>query len=215
MGGPKRAGGDQRRVAAGEAGDAVDARGINGRGGGQCRQDRGEPPGQHRLSLLDITFHCHRRRSLSLSSLHIRRQGAWLEGSSWSDQEWCGLTRTRLLQPRLSAWRKATPLVTCSKPVTSWSPPDDVRLLPAGVFPHSPRMRCAPRSDPAIPRQLRCIHEFHQLQLTMLIDPRPGDCDPNNLTRELARDAAAGLHTSGEPHAKAAELSFGASLPSR
>jgi hypothetical protein len=48
MGDVKRAGGDHRRAVAGEAGDAVDTGGLNGRGEGHRRQDGGEPPGQPR-----------------------------------------------------------------------------------------------------------------------------------------------------------------------
>jgi hypothetical protein len=43
-----RAGRDQRRTVAGEAGDAVDAGGLNGLGEGHGRQDGGKSPGQHR-----------------------------------------------------------------------------------------------------------------------------------------------------------------------
>ena len=45
-----RTGRDQRRAVADEAGDAVDARGLNGLGEGHRRQHGGEPPGQHRLA---------------------------------------------------------------------------------------------------------------------------------------------------------------------
>jgi hypothetical protein len=50
MAGATRPGRDQGRAAAGEAGDAVDTRGFNGLGQGHGRQNRGEPPGQHRLA---------------------------------------------------------------------------------------------------------------------------------------------------------------------
>jgi hypothetical protein len=43
-----RAGRDHRRPVAGEASDAVDPRGLNRLGEGHRRQDRGQPPGQHR-----------------------------------------------------------------------------------------------------------------------------------------------------------------------
>jgi hypothetical protein len=43
-----RAGRDQRRPVAGEAGDAVDTRGLNRLGEGHRRQDGGQPPCQHR-----------------------------------------------------------------------------------------------------------------------------------------------------------------------
>jgi hypothetical protein len=46
----KRAGRDQRRAVAGEAGDMVDTRGLNSLGEGHRRQDGGEPPCQHRLA---------------------------------------------------------------------------------------------------------------------------------------------------------------------
>ena len=45
-----RASGDQGRAVAGEAGNAVDARGPEGFGEGHRRQDEGEPPGQHGLA---------------------------------------------------------------------------------------------------------------------------------------------------------------------
>jgi hypothetical protein len=48
MGGAARAGGDQGRAVAGEAGDAMDARGLQGLRQGQRRQDGGEPAGQPR-----------------------------------------------------------------------------------------------------------------------------------------------------------------------
>ena len=44
----KRAGRDHGRAAAGEAGDAVNPRGLNGLGEGHRRQDGGESAGQHR-----------------------------------------------------------------------------------------------------------------------------------------------------------------------
>ena len=44
---PIRAGRDQRRAVAGEAGDTVDPRGLTGLGEGQRRRQGGEPPGQH------------------------------------------------------------------------------------------------------------------------------------------------------------------------
>ena len=44
------AGRDQRRAVASEAGDTVDARGLDGLGEGHRRQDGGEPPCQHRLA---------------------------------------------------------------------------------------------------------------------------------------------------------------------
>jgi hypothetical protein len=46
----KWAGRHQRRAVAGEAGDAVDARGLDGFSQDHRRQDGGEPPGQHRLA---------------------------------------------------------------------------------------------------------------------------------------------------------------------
>jgi hypothetical protein len=42
-----RADRDQRRAVAGEAGDAVDARGLDGLSEGHRRPEGGEPPGQH------------------------------------------------------------------------------------------------------------------------------------------------------------------------
>jgi hypothetical protein len=48
--GADRAGGDQGRAVAREAGDAVDARRPDGLGEGHRRQDGGEPPGQYRLA---------------------------------------------------------------------------------------------------------------------------------------------------------------------
>jgi hypothetical protein len=50
MGRAKRSGRHQRRTVPGEAGDAVDPRGLNGLGEGHCRQDGGEPPCQHRFT---------------------------------------------------------------------------------------------------------------------------------------------------------------------
>ena len=50
VGRAKRAGRDQRRAVAGEAGDAVDTRGLNGLGEGHRRQDGGESACQHRLA---------------------------------------------------------------------------------------------------------------------------------------------------------------------
>jgi hypothetical protein len=47
LGRAERPGGDQRRPVAGEAGDAMDAGGLNRFGQGHGRQDGGEPPGQH------------------------------------------------------------------------------------------------------------------------------------------------------------------------
>jgi hypothetical protein len=47
VGGAARAGRHQRRAVAGEAGDAVDPRGLHGLGEGHRRQNGGEPPGQH------------------------------------------------------------------------------------------------------------------------------------------------------------------------
>jgi hypothetical protein len=49
MGDPKWAGGDQRGAVAGEAGNAVDVRGLEGFGEGHGRLDGGEPPAQHRF----------------------------------------------------------------------------------------------------------------------------------------------------------------------
>jgi hypothetical protein len=49
-GGATRASRDPRRAVAGAAGDAVDPRGFNGLGERHRRQNRGEPPGQHRLA---------------------------------------------------------------------------------------------------------------------------------------------------------------------
>ena len=49
VGGAKGSGPDPRCAVAGEAGDAVDPRGLNGFGEGHGRQDSGVPPGQHRL----------------------------------------------------------------------------------------------------------------------------------------------------------------------
>ena len=46
VGRAKRAGRDQRRAVAGEAGDTMDARGLNGFGEGHRRQDGGESAGQ-------------------------------------------------------------------------------------------------------------------------------------------------------------------------
>jgi hypothetical protein len=50
VGGATRAGRQQRRAAAGAAGDAVDTRRLNGLGVGHRRQDGGESAGQHRLA---------------------------------------------------------------------------------------------------------------------------------------------------------------------
>jgi hypothetical protein len=50
MGSATRAGGDQGRAVAGEAGDAVDTRGLNGLGEGHRRQNGSEAPRQHRLA---------------------------------------------------------------------------------------------------------------------------------------------------------------------
>jgi hypothetical protein len=50
MGGATRPGRDHGRAGAGEAGDAVDACGLNGLGESHRRQDGGEPPGQPRLA---------------------------------------------------------------------------------------------------------------------------------------------------------------------
>jgi hypothetical protein len=50
VGGATQAGRDPRRAVAGEAGGAVDPLGLNGLGEGHRRQNRGEPPGQHRLA---------------------------------------------------------------------------------------------------------------------------------------------------------------------
>jgi hypothetical protein len=50
MGGAARAGRDQHRAAAREAGDSGDARRLKGFGQGHRRQDRGESPGQYRLA---------------------------------------------------------------------------------------------------------------------------------------------------------------------
>jgi hypothetical protein len=44
----EQAGGAHRRALAGEARDAVEARGLDGLGEGHRRQDSGEPPRQHR-----------------------------------------------------------------------------------------------------------------------------------------------------------------------
>jgi hypothetical protein len=46
MGGVKRPGRDQHRAIAREAGNAMDARGVEALSAGHCRQDGGEPPGQ-------------------------------------------------------------------------------------------------------------------------------------------------------------------------
>jgi hypothetical protein len=46
MGGVKRPSRDQHRAIAREAGDAMDARGLNGSSQGHRRQDGGEPPCQ-------------------------------------------------------------------------------------------------------------------------------------------------------------------------
>ena len=45
--GAERPRGDERRALAGEAGDAMDARGVEGFGEGHGRQDDGESAGQH------------------------------------------------------------------------------------------------------------------------------------------------------------------------
>ena len=45
-----RAGRDEGGAVTGEAGDAVDACGLNGLGKGHHRQDGGEPSGPHRLA---------------------------------------------------------------------------------------------------------------------------------------------------------------------
>jgi hypothetical protein len=50
VGGATRPRGHQGRARAGEAGDAMDARGLDGLGQGQRRQDGGEPPRQPRLA---------------------------------------------------------------------------------------------------------------------------------------------------------------------
>ena len=50
VGRTKGSSGDQRRTVSGQAGDAVDARGLNGLGEGHHRQDSGQPPCQHRLT---------------------------------------------------------------------------------------------------------------------------------------------------------------------
>ncbi len=47
---PKRSGDHDGRAVAGEAGDAVNPRGLNGLGKGHRRQDGGESAGQHRLA---------------------------------------------------------------------------------------------------------------------------------------------------------------------
>jgi hypothetical protein len=48
--GATRASGHHRRASPGEAGDAVDARGLDSLGKGHRRQNRDEPPRQHRLA---------------------------------------------------------------------------------------------------------------------------------------------------------------------
>jgi hypothetical protein len=50
MGGPKGAGGHQRRALPGEAGHTVDARGLDGFSQAHGWQDGGEAPGQHRFA---------------------------------------------------------------------------------------------------------------------------------------------------------------------
>src|SRR5262245_10773328 len=50
MGGATRASRHQRGAVAREAGDTMDAGGLDGFGQGHCRQDGGESPGQHRLA---------------------------------------------------------------------------------------------------------------------------------------------------------------------
>jgi hypothetical protein len=50
VGGATRARRHQRGAAAGEAGDTMDACGLNGFGQGHRRQDGGQSPGQHRLA---------------------------------------------------------------------------------------------------------------------------------------------------------------------
>ena len=49
MGGAQRPDRDPRRAVTGEAGDTVDADGLDGFGQAHRRQDGGEPPRQHRL----------------------------------------------------------------------------------------------------------------------------------------------------------------------
>jgi hypothetical protein len=69
-----RAGSDQRRAVAGEAGDAVNPRGLNGFGEGHCRQDGGESAGQHRRAHPWGTKEKHimGRTPASPSALHPR-----------------------------------------------------------------------------------------------------------------------------------------------
>jgi hypothetical protein len=55
-----RAGGDQGGAVAGEAGDAVDACGLNSLGEGHRQQDSGESPGQHRRACAWWTPHSDR-----------------------------------------------------------------------------------------------------------------------------------------------------------
>jgi hypothetical protein len=50
MWGATGAGRDKRRAVTGAAGNTMDARGFDGLGEGHGRQDRGEPPRQHRLA---------------------------------------------------------------------------------------------------------------------------------------------------------------------
>jgi hypothetical protein len=82
VGGATRAGRDLRRAVAGEAGLAVDARGLEGLGEGRRRQDGGEPPGRHLFARLVITFHCRHCHSLRALALHGPLRGSELKALS-------------------------------------------------------------------------------------------------------------------------------------
>jgi hypothetical protein len=74
VGGATRAGRDPRRAVAGQAGDAVEARGLNGLGKGHRRQDRGELARQQRLD----RSHISRLRHMAEIRLSIN---PWLAAS--------------------------------------------------------------------------------------------------------------------------------------
>jgi hypothetical protein len=128
--GRARASGDHRRTVAGEAGDAVDTRGLNGLGERHRRQNRGEPPGQHRRARQVITSHRRHCHSLRASALHGPLQGNELKAPRWTDRGQCRLTHIRPVRPKRPACSISTTLMRCSRSASYLSPPDHLCLSP-------------------------------------------------------------------------------------
>jgi hypothetical protein len=80
-----RAGRDQRRPGAGEAGDAVDTRGVEGFRQGHRRQHGREAAGQYRFARPEITIHCRHRHPLRSVDRQVPLQRSELKALGLSD----------------------------------------------------------------------------------------------------------------------------------